>query len=729
MSWWRRLHALTAGLATERTQHVINLQAARLTVDEREQHFDEARRAFAPHIRAPDGKALPPDLTSDTYNNVLLVHIAALLTSRGDPPVRDHLLTQLLAREQARWFAVPHSTAISEILPAVAVQLVTCVTLTAPGTGDLWNLLSAVPLLSGDSPDQHALRTDLARWLSTLSPGGDPLPLSPDILVEQLLAETPDLDKLVIGIHRIAACTSERTRRMLATLLLAAPHRPVVADAISALLSDRLPDLVTQALTEPAGQLAALLVDALGHAPSDDKFVRLAADIARNVPCPGGRLAGLGSALAGLAVSITQALPISFAELATDLATWQLELEQVDQATETVTKAVNAYRQTPSGSAARGQARAVYLLATCQARTGQTAEALATVRHTVTQLADSAARDPAHLHALAAAQAEAGVWALRSSRPLEAATWIVDATHTVQKIGDQPDADLAELAMRIDALRLAFVTSGIAELPHATSLAPGRVDTTPPRDPFDIIAETSGALIEILTAHSDALRSDQLPRYLEALNPLVMCSIRLDQYDAGFHALDGAVDRYRELCEADPGLYKPMLAGALKLRGLLLGPAERLNDAHEAVALYRELSEQDHMTYLPLLAEAWRNVGIVYEQLIQPDETLTAYGEAAALYRELAGQDPAFALKHAKTRSSIGAALFGLGRLDEAEVELDAALSSLAAWDPSAATGPMLTLAQCRAMLGRDFLSDLWRAIELARQSAANDPDRADDLV
>lgn len=173
-----------------------------------------------------------------------------------------------------------------------------------------------------------------------------------------------------------------------------------------------------------------------------------------------------------------------------------------------------------------------------------------------------------------------------------------------------------------------------------------------------------------------------------------MCSIRLKQYDAGFHALDGAVDRYRELCAADPGLYKPMLAGALKLRGLLPpSPAERLNDAHEAVALYRELSEQDRMTYLPLLAEAWSNVGIVYQQLVQPNEFLTAYNEAAAIYDQLAAHGSVFALEHAETRSKIGMALLCLGRPDEAEVELNAALPSLEARGPSAATELMLVLA------------------------------------
>lgn len=729
-SWWRRLHALTRGLAGERTRHVINLQSVRLTVDEREQHFDEARRAFAPYLGVVGGNVPAPDLTSDTYNNVLLVHIAALLASRGDSPVRDHLLTQLLAREQARWLAVQHSPAISGTLPAVAFQLITCVTLAAPDANDLWDLLSAVPSLSGDSPHQYSLRTDLARWLLMLSPGGVPLPLSLDILVEQLLAETSDLDKLVVGVHRNAVCTRERSTRMLAILLLAAPHRQAVAMAVSALLRNRLTELVTQALEEPAGQLANLLVDALGYAPSDDQFIRLAAETAQSLPCPGGRFAGLGAALAAQAVQNTRPLPPSFAELATDLAAWQLELEQVEQAREAVTKAVNTYRQAPGGSAARDQTRAVHLLATCQARTGQTAEALATVRRTVTQLAESAVSDPAHLTALAATQAEAGIWALRSSLPLEAATWIVNAIRTVQKIADQPDVDLAEIAVHVDTLRLAFVTSGITELAHATPLAPDRVTMTPHWELRDTIAEASGALVEILAAHSDILRPDQLPGYVDALYEMVQRLLRLDQYDAGFHALDGAVDRYRELYDADPGLYKPGLARALKLRGLVLGPAElRLNDAREAVALYQELSEHDYMTYSPLLAEAWRNVGIAYNQLVQPAETLTAYGEAAAIYRELADQDSAFVLKHAEARSSIGVALLCLGRLDEAEVELGAALLSFEAGDPSAAVEPLLIRARCRAMLGRDFVSDLWRAIGLARHSASDNPDSTDDLV
>ncbi|MER6943163.1 hypothetical protein ABT294_03990 [Nonomuraea sp. NPDC000554] len=267
--WWPRLTAATGGRRRPQPlEQPLFLQLDRhpLTPAERIEHARAAMQSFAPdRPDLPD----PPPLDAPEYGRPLHVHVAALLRLRGDVP-GSRLLSHLLAGEQEHW-ARTWPTTPSSLGPepteqkptrreptgqnpteqgtsdGVTVrQAVALVTLIAPTPDELHELLAAVPGLL--SPDR---RLAVTRWLSGLFPGDERLsPLGPDLLAEQLLAETEGLDSLVLAVHDHGLRTSGHLVRMLENLCRAS-GRPTARSALHTLLVSRYAALVREAAANP----------------------------------------------------------------------------------------------------------------------------------------------------------------------------------------------------------------------------------------------------------------------------------------------------------------------------------------------------------------------------------------------------------------------------------------------------------------------------------------------
>jgi tetratricopeptide (TPR) repeat protein len=270
--WWadldRTSHRTMTGFTTLRrdlTEHTLSLT-------ERREHAEAAAGAFSRHLGA-ESTGITPDLADDEFANPLLVHIAALLAVHGQRsgadsagPVREEVLAHLLDREQSRWERLKAVHGLGDLHETHAVRAVVAAVLTSPSSGEVTDMLEALPEFSG--PTQQERRGRIGYWLADLYPG-EPLLASfgPDLLSEQLLgtaaAGTAGLAEVITAVHLHGATSALHRSRMLAALQLAAERRPAVHAALRGYLAAYLPPLVQQALDDSGGHLAAALDSAL----------------------------------------------------------------------------------------------------------------------------------------------------------------------------------------------------------------------------------------------------------------------------------------------------------------------------------------------------------------------------------------------------------------------------------------------------------------------------------
>ncbi|TYB51231.1 hypothetical protein FXF51_53870 [Nonomuraea sp. PA05] len=341
------------------------------------------------------------------------------------------LIGRFLARERCQWERVwpDDEEPLSE---ATAQQAVAVLTLTTPTPAELPGLLTTVPGLrsrapgqasdppSGTSPPDADVRDGtltVARWLTHLFPsppdhlrGGRPAPLGHDLVAEQLLAGTEDLDALVLAVHDHEGRTVHHLVRMLDVLRLSAARKPVRA-ALWSLVASRLGKLVAEAVANPAAGLgdalnAALLLFAgdrqlaetvaalpIGaRVPQAEVGAREATTRVREIG-PGVREAelevrgtGLGVREAGLGVREAglgcRALNVTLAELAirhrrgsggrlalagslTWLSSALAAVGKVGEAVVAAAEAVETYAGAPPYEEAAGRAEALFGLGAC----------------------------------------------------------------------------------------------------------------------------------------------------------------------------------------------------------------------------------------------------------------------------------------------------------------------------------------------------------------------------
>ncbi|MEQ4715461.1 tetratricopeptide repeat protein [Nonomuraea sp. B19D2] len=285
--WWRRLDTAAGGWLRRLNTTAVQLNTRPLTLQERTEHALAAMKAFAPSRAALPA---PPRLDDPEYGLPLHVHLAALLRlcdeggraapsretpSRGDPsrggteadtePMRlqgGGLFGRFLARESEQWARVWPAEE-ERVDDVTARQAVAVLTLTAPTPAELPGLLTAVPGLHDRGLQATTMK--VARWLGAVFQSG---PLGPDLVVEQLLAETDGLDALVLAIHDHEARTAGHLVRLLDVLRRSA-HGERARSALRGLIGSRIGELVAEAAANPATRLGDMLNAALALFPAD----------------------------------------------------------------------------------------------------------------------------------------------------------------------------------------------------------------------------------------------------------------------------------------------------------------------------------------------------------------------------------------------------------------------------------------------------------------------------
>lgn len=244
LTWWRKLNRDTDRLVQRSTRLSIQLEAGRLDLADRQRHATAAWTNFTDSTRV-----IPElDLTDEGYGNPLKLHMAVLLTARGEVhPDAESVVASFLGREERRWVDRLPRHSIADLTDLRAHQAVALATMTTPAQAVAVHLLTALPGMADPAGFAVERRTRITEWLAELFPGGDRIvPLTPDLLAEELLAKTPALDALVQGIHDHEACTTVHKARMLDALRLAV-ERKEVRKALRTLLVERLPALIEAA--------------------------------------------------------------------------------------------------------------------------------------------------------------------------------------------------------------------------------------------------------------------------------------------------------------------------------------------------------------------------------------------------------------------------------------------------------------------------------------------------
>ncbi|NUR85987.1 MAG: tetratricopeptide repeat protein, partial [Nonomuraea sp.] len=583
-------------------------------------------------------------------------------------------------------------------------QAVALLTLTAPTPAELPDLLSAVP--SPHTAD--ARRTAIvADWLGRIFPGVDRLcPLGPDLVAEQALAETEDLDALVLAIHDHERRTTGHLVRMLDVLRLCA-DRDQVGQALRSLVTYRLESLVAEAAANPATRLADLLNAALSLLPE-------------TTPLPADRPGaadvrqGLAEAVAGLPVRAEvplgmRALEVTSGELAvrhlrrirrrtalagalSGLSARLAAVGRVGEAVAAATEAVEIFAAAPPYEEAAGRAEALFNLGACLLLAGEAGSALKPAREAAARFRILAEDDPRHTaraarshHNLACALLEAGrlreaadAFASAGGDPDFTATLtsVLAASIPTPVLDEHPNLPLPD-----ERARTAAEGAGASPVVRAG----GRGDrgvrrVAAPVGPLDGLG--SGALAEmgacLAVAATDAV-TDVAPTDRDLAHRLRLLATWLGGHGRTSEALAPATEavvRLRDLAGEEPGL-RLMHAEAAGLLARLhaelgdLDPAERY--ATEAVRGLRALVALDPEEHRPALAAQLLDLGELLLTDARPKDALTPLQDATIAATALT-KPPPTAGPHvatlARARYLLGLCLDDLGRHADARAQL-----------------------------------------------------------
>ncbi|MFI7126929.1 tetratricopeptide repeat protein [Nonomuraea sp. NPDC050153] len=386
--WWRRLDTASGGWLRRLTSTTVQLNTHPLTLAERTDHALAAMKAFAPSRAALPA---PPRLDDPEYGLPLHVHLAALLrlsdderpvpSPDGEPPARDRdadartqpmrlhgggLLRRFLARESDQWARV-WPAEHERVDDVTARQAVAVPTLTAPAPAELPGLLSAVPGLRSGT-------MGAARWLGTVFPSGE---LGPDLVAEELLAETEGLDELVLALHDHEGRTVQHLVHLLHVLRLSA-DRARVGSALRSLVGARIGAMVAEAVANPATRLGDMLNAALTLFPSDRELAESASALLGDERGAGLGLRALHVTLGELAVRHRRAggEPIALAEALSWLSGRLVAVGRVGEAVVAAAEAVEIHAAAPPYEAAAGRAQALFSLGACLLLAGEAGSAL-----------------------------------------------------------------------------------------------------------------------------------------------------------------------------------------------------------------------------------------------------------------------------------------------------------------------------------------------------------------
>ncbi|GAA1660369.1 hypothetical protein GCM10009830_01790 [Glycomyces endophyticus] len=605
--------------------------------DVRHAHAQQAFGAFA--LRFGTEAELPPGL--ERYDRPLTIHAAALMAAAGetlpDPSAgdaRDALLRQLIRREGSRWASLTDSGGHAVLTDHERGMEALCVaTLTAPYKAHLVELLRAVPSLADASAER---RTGISDALHELYPGSSRdearvAPVEPDLIAAHLLAHTGTRSEIVRNLvdstvlHRHPAYHA----RLVHALLLAADEYPVVAVdlsdhlatslsaltgaeehvALAELLESSLPQLVAAAVRDvlerrdlTAARHLVMALD-LPHELIDSAVAEHADDIllAGVIPSTNPALAGLGSALANMAVHYWRqryaASPESeakarLADSMAELGVWQ-ELDDRHTAAHVAKqRAMDLYEQLAGDDEQfiPDLARAVNNFSIATSIAGETDASIHLTQRAIElwQYSDEAL-DGDFRDRLALARANLSFSLLEAYRPQEALVSARRAERSLEELcGDDPDEYLPELqrARFAHAASLAGVgRAGEAVVLGERAVALGddlvRIDRTVhlPRlaravEALGRYLESAGRPREALAPKRRAVRlwleaTERMPgaymlEHVEALGEIASYFARAGRRTEALEASDQAVDVAERRFRLGGGRCLPVVAVALE---------------------------------------------------------------------------------------------------------------------------------------------------------------------
>ena len=731
-AWWAQLNTITQYLAEDLAADTLALQAGQLLPDEQRSHHDAAYEAFGAQLESPasetsttPGATLP--LSGDDFANPLLVHMNALLTVLGDATAitadtnpasrRARVLRRILDRERRRWEPVANEFGDTVTIQAVAVATL----LAPPNRASLHNALNAIPSVRETTALQ---RERIAEWLRDTYPGGGWVaPLRPDLVTEQLLAETPDLPELVLSAAERAP-SAEQSAHLLGELTRAAPNRAVIRDALAVLLESRLPALLSLAMSNVTSPLPVALELAVRQTPQ-----RLAAaGLINRLPERSTALASLAATLTGQAVAahreLAAAQPDAFrpdlATVLTKLSSRLADLGRREEALTTIEEAVGIYREL---AAAQPDAFRPDLATGLNSRSnrlvdlGRREEALTTIEEAVAIRRELAAAQPAAFRpGLAGSLTNQSNCLGDLGRREEALTTIEEAVGIYRELAAaQPDAFRPGLATALNNQ-----SNRLADL--------GRRE-----EALTTIKEAVAIRRELAAAQPDAFQPDLAGSLTNQSNRLA----DLGRREEALTTIKEAVAIRRELAAARPAAFRPGLAGSLTNQSNWLADLGRREEAlttiDEAVGIYRELAAARSAAFRPDLARALSKLSSRLADLGRREEALTTIEEAVGIYRELAAATPAaFRPGLATALNSRSNRLVDLGRREEALTTIEEAVGiyrELAAATPAAfrpgLAGSLTNQSNCLGDLGRreEALTTIEEAVGIYRELAAAQPD------
>ncbi|MFG1703662.1 hypothetical protein ACFLIM_10750 [Nonomuraea sp. M3C6] len=733
--WWRRLDTASGGWLRRLNTTTVQLNAHPLTLTERTEHALGAMNAFAPSRAALPA---PPRLDDPEYGLPLRVHLAALLRLRdgdeeagrshgsdaeastepmrlrgdsggptslsgggGEPiplfgggaQVGDGLLSRFLARECDQWARV-WPDGHERVDGVTARQAVAVLTLSAPTPAELPGLLTAVPGLHSRAMSAAGLRgrtLHVAAWLGRIFPGGERLaPLGPDLVAEQLLAETEDLDALVLAVHDHEGRTVEHLVRLLDVLRLSANREPV-RSALRSLVAARIGALVTEAAAAPATRLGDVLNAALDLFPGDRE---LAAAVATQPEAIG----------AGAALSVRRdvrfglrALDVTLGELivrhrratgerillARALSVLSGRLAAVGRVGEAVVVAAESaeiFAAAPPYEEAAGRAEALFNLAAGLLLAGESGGALKPAQEAAARFRILAEDDPGYAgeaarahHNLACALLEVGrlgeaVEAFEAAggdtefaANLAGVLSVLPPIHADQATTQAPDASPGATrqppaAGAAPEPLAPFEEAGAGALPElaaglavaATSAVKNAAPTN--RDVAhrlhllaDWLAGRDRAADALVPAAEAVVRlrglasSEPGLRYLlaEAAGLLSRLHARRDDLDAAVRSAAEAVRNLRALVALEPDEHRPHLAGQLLDLGELLLVDDR---AEEALGPLQEAMSVAAERHTATQARARQLLGLCLDEIGRPVDGLAQLEIAAELYDVLGAE-------------------------------------------------------------------------------------------
>ena len=748
VSWWRRLNRATEGLVAGSTSVPIRLGDGRLTKSEQRRHVDEALARFSP------GASLAQPLDLDD-RNPLGLHLAVLNAVRGDGrPHGDSPEKLLLSREITRWMRLLAEYGLADHLGENgAHQAVALVTMTAPDQAEAVELLTAVPALgAGDASRERRFR--MSEWLAESYPGGPRLGMpSHSMVVEQLLEDTPGLEKLVVSIHDHPARTTRHLAALLETVRLAAGRHVKAREALHGLLSKRLAALVEAVTTEPDSQLPGM-VDAALNAVSgpQPRAVLGAAAAVLGHPQPSEQFTinQLRCRILELAVdwhAHQPAVTLALADARTDLTAYRAALGDLAGAQEAAEAALSLYRRLPPAPAA-SLARAYRNLGTCLALRGELDKAAPLLEEATSRSAGLAAHDPTltppyvdTLVNLAACQADQGHQVQAITTLLRAIT--ADGREGILGALIEPLGDLARgLARAPQTVGATKPDPRCYRLPEGTGAPADRDD----RRRSDTLLRLTARLTVGLADHTRTVRRDAvLPALIPALarqqarfaasdhaeflRLLSEVMAQQNEFEYAIAAVAESVALARWVAAKEgPGWRVPKGLNLLAYYCSRVGRLdEAITHATEAVAGYR-LNPGFVVRSLP---DALADLARYLQDADRLPEAVENQREAVALYRALADQDDIFLPSLGGCLIDLGGLLIDVSEPGEAATALQAAtalfdrltVTQPEYTDQSMAAHSLLALVTIQDD-SAESVDSAALAVDLAQKSAMADPDR-----